>query len=521
MSLDVFPDLEQFSRELDAGYAAVVGSAFIADGLTPAGALARLGPQPLGRFLLESAEQQERVGRFSFVGAGVRELVAFGGGYGYAFGWEARTNTPVEVNRWTSRDPLGELRRRLAPLRCGPRPELPPFFGGAVGFLGYDVVRTIERLGEPRPDPVGSWTAAFLVADVVVAFDHFRRLAYLFTLCRPEPGESVRQAYQRATGRLEEVWYRLVERPAGELDPPLLQAPNLKRAHLPPPEDPAFLEAVRRARRYIEAGDIFQVVLSRHTAAACPEPPLQVYRRLRAINPSPYMFYLEVPDPRPGGQPLFLVGASPEVMVRLQGRRASLRPIAGTRPRGRTAQEEEALARQLADDPKELAEHMMLVDLGRNDLGRVCRFGSVRVTRLLEVERYSHVMHLVSEVEGELEEGRDAFDLMRAVFPAGTVTGAPKVRAMEIIDELETSGRGPYAGAVGYFAATGDADSCITIRSLAVHAGQAHARAGAGIVADSDPFRELMETHHKVSAVLSALSAGTGVQLAGVGGQAP
>ena len=484
----------------------MVWTTFIADGLTPVAALARVGPHPLGRFLLESAEQQERVGRYSFVGVNVRELIAFSAGTGYAFRHHVRDGLIYEAERWRSRDPLAELRRRLEALRTVPHPDLPPFFGGAVGFLGYDVVRTIERLGEVRPDPLDSWMAAFLVTDMVVAFDHFRRTAYLAALAPREPGESPERTYDRACARLEEGWSRLVERPRDALDAEFLEAPPPSPAPAVP-EDEAFEAAVQRAKRYIAAGDIFQVVLSRQQSLPCLEPPLRVYRRLRSINPSPYMFYLEIADPRRSGRPLYLVGASPEVMVRLTGRRAMLRPIAGSRPRGCCEAEEQELARQLAADPKELAEHMMLVDLGRNDLGRVCRFGTVRVARLLEVERYSHVMHLVSEVEGELAEGLDAFDLMRAAFPAGTVTGAPKVRAMEIIDELETSGRGPYAGAVGYFAANGDADSCITIRTLAIRAGVAYARAGAGIVADSDPRRELAETHHKASALLSALAA--------------
>ena len=501
--------------------AGMVVAPFLCDGLTPVGALLRLGPSPLGRFLLESAEQGGHAGRFSFVGTASAGLVAFEPGLGHLYRAHPRDGLVYEADRWESRDPVGELRDRLAGWRLPEAvieaalagtafatAERPPFLGGAVGFLGYDVVRSLERLGPGRPSTVDTWIAAYMLADAVVVFDHLTRVGYAVAIARWSAGQDPGAAYDEALVRLEVLWERLHGDEGAESLRALVDAldvPAGTSGAVGEPVDESFEEAVRTARRYIQAGDIFQVVLSRELVAPCPTPPLHVYRRLRAINPSPYMFFLEVADPRPRGRPLHLVGASPEVMVRLQRGRAVVRPIAGTRPRGGTPEQDRRLAQELKDDPKELAEHMMLVDLGRNDLGRVCRYGTVRVSQLLEIERYSHVMHLVSEVEGRLAPGLDAFDLVKATFPAGTVTGAPKVRAMQIIDELEATGRGPYAGAVGYFSVTGDADACITIRTLAIHANRAHARAGAGIVADSQPRRELWETHNKASAMLVAL----------------
>ena len=515
------PSRSAFVERFGSLGAGLVVAPFLCDGLTPVAALLRLGPNPLGRFLLESAEQGGHAGRFSFVGTASAGLAAFEPGVGHLYRAHARDGWVYEADRWESRDPVGELRRLVGPWRlpeaalgavlaeAGVSPaDRPPFLGGAVGFLGYDVVRTLERLGQGPPPAVETWMAAYLLADTVVAFDHFTRVGYAVAVAHWPPGADPGAAYDEAVERLDIVWQQLHGAAHGESLRALADALEVptRRAALAEPRDDRFQEGVRIARRYIRAGDIFQVVLSREMVVPCPDPPLHVYRRLRAINPSPYMFFLEVADPRPRGRPLHLVGASPEVMVRLQGERAVVRPIAGTRRRGREPGEDESLARELRDDPKELAEHMMLVDLARNDLGRVCRYGTVQVSRLLEIERYSHVMHLVSEVEGRLAPGLDAFDLVKATFPAGTVTGAPKVRAMEIIDELEASGRGPYAGAVGYFSVTGDADACITIRTLAIRASRAHARAGAGIVADSDPERELWETHNKASAMLAAVA---------------
>ncbi|WP_324717786.1 chorismate-binding protein [Carboxydochorda subterranea] len=524
--MQLHPDRGRFVELLERTGAAVLCASFLTDTLTPLVALNRLGPHPLGRFLLESADHGGRLGRFSFVGSGGAALVAFEEGLARVYEAGEGGAPLVETERRAVADPIAYLRDRwralelpesavrelLAPL-FPHADDVPPFVGGAVGFFGYDLVRTIEPLGPGRPATLPGWMGAYLLADAVVVFDHFRGTGYLLTLARRRPGETARQAHDRAAGRLQAVWERLAV-PSGR-DP----GPAFAQAGAAPggleggtagleEEDPAFEAAVRQARRHIEAGDVFQVVLSREVVAPCRRPPLEVFRHLRAINPSPYMFYLEIPDPRSGSPgPLHLVGASPEVMVRSQQERAMLRPIAGTRPRGRDAAEQARLESELASDPKELAEHMMLVDLGRNDLGRVCRYGTVEVSRLLEIERYSHVTHLVSQVQGVLRPGQDAFDLLRATFPAGTVTGAPKVRAMQVIDALEASGRGPYAGTVGYFSASGNADHCITIRTLAIYGERAVVRAGAGIVADSDPRRELRETQHKARAMLSALAA--------------
>lgn len=518
------PDRATFCDVFSERRAGLVCAPFLADGITPLMALVGLGPHPLGRFLLESAEQGGRLGRFSFLGSGGDHLLAFDGRASTVYRSHPRDGRVYEAATLPGTDVLGAVRERLVALTVPeelarralaplfPHPEdVPPLLGGAVGFLGYDVARTIERLDSGRPHPIGTWVAAYLFADRMIVFDHFRGMGCAVALARWEPGDDPARAYDAAAWRLEQLWHHLhgARVPGGPGRPeesasPLVDAPRMRGASALA-VDGDFIEAVRQARRHIATGDIFQVVLSRELAAPSAEPPLHVFRRLRALNPSPYMFYLEVPDPRPGRRPLYLVGASPEVMVRSRGDAVLLRPIAGTRPRGRTAAEEEKLAAELRGDPKELAEHLMLVDLGRNDLGRVCRFGTVHVPCLLEVERYSHVMHLVSEVRGVMRSGLDAFDLMRATFPAGTVTGAPKVRAMQIIDDLEGSGRGVYAGSVGYFSATGNSDHCITIRTLAMYAGTAWVRVGAGIVADSDPERELMETHNKGMAMLSTL----------------
>ncbi|MGH9465403.1 MAG: anthranilate synthase component I family protein, partial [Thermoanaerobaculia bacterium] len=373
-----------------------------------------------------------------------------------------------------------------------PRDEV-PFLGGWVGYFGYDWVRVLERLPARPPDPFDLPFAVLARFDSVVVFDHAQQR--VLAVANEIEGEVDGHAAER---ELDELAALLAESEAGSAvelpsGPPPLRLP---RASLSGAE---FRQAVGRAKNHIAAGDIFQVVLARRFHLGAAAEPVALYQALRRINPSPYMVLFEAPG-------MALVGASPELLVKKSGSRVETRPIAGTRPRGADAVEDRRLAAELLADAKERAEHVMLVDLGRNDLGRVCRAGSVEVTGFLEVERYSHVMHLCSTVEGELAPGHDALDVLCACFPAGTVSGAPKIRAMELIDELEPEGRGPYAGAVGYFSHAGDLDACITIRTLVVRDGEVSVTAGAGIVADSDPAAEERETESKAAALLAAVA---------------
>ena len=463
---------------------------FIADMDTPVSALSKLGTGPWA-FLLESVIGGERLGRYSFLGNS--PLWTF-----RAWGSRVELGMPggqrvVE----TTPDPLARLEELLAAYRPAPVPGLPRFFGGAVGYIGYDAVRLLERIPDDNPDDLGTPDMAFMVTGPVLVFDHVSRKIQVVvnTLTGADPNAD----YDAAVDRIE----RIVDRLHGDVGLKPLSGVDIRSTAAPGFEANVsrdeFCRAVVRAKEYIAAGDIFQVVLSQRLSAPLRRHPFDVYRVLRSVNPSPYMFYLDFADHQ-------LVGSSPEVMVRLEDGRAELRPIAGTRPRGATPEDDRRLETELLADAKERAEHVMLVDLGRNDLGRVCRFGSVRVDELMVVERYSHVMHIVSNVSGELAPGHTAFDLLRATFPAGTVTGAPKVRAMQIIDELETTRRGPYAGAVGYIGFSGNMDSCITIRTVVVHDGRAHVQAGAGVVADSVPEREYEETLNKARALLKTIA---------------
>jgi anthranilate synthase component I len=467
----------------------------VLDGDTPLGAFVKVARPPFA-FLLESLVGGERWARYTFLGTEPREV------------WRYRGRA---VERWTKStgwrpagetdDPFGHLAQRLRALPGTPLPGLPRFTGGAVGYLGYDLVRTVERLPRAPADTLDVPDAVMMIADTLVILDNLFGRAIVLANVEVPPGAPTAERlrlYATAEARLDELVARLGGR--HELTPLAL------RNGLPPlatesryPRS-AFERDVARVLEYVGAGDTFQTVLSRRQEVPGAVDPLLLYRYLRALNPAPYLFYLALDD-------FTLLGSSPEVLVRVEGNEVTVRPIAGTRPRGRTPEEDEALARQLAADEKERAEHLMLVDLGRNDVGRVARFGTVRVTELLAIERYSHVQHLVSEVRGELRDGYDALDVFKACFPAGTVTGAPKVRAMEIIDELEPERRGPYAGAVGYvgWGAT-NLDTAITIRSALVRPDRVVVQAGAGIVADSDPAREFRETEDKAQAVLKALA---------------
>jgi anthranilate synthase component 1 len=458
--------------------------------------LARANPDPSATrfgFLLESLVGGEKWARWTFLGTRPSSAWRLHSG-GRVSHWEPRSGWSESVEH---ADPIADLDRRIREVQPVVLPELPRFAGGAVGYLGYDVVRYFERLPDTPPDRDATPDALLLFTDVVLAIDNVfdRALAITHVDVRDADRTTLKGRYDDAAGKLEDVIKAL-------------QAPPPKPLLLGEPAAPVFQSSVSRERfesdvdrirDYIRAGDAYQVVLSQRLAVPLTADPFDVYRALRSVNPSPYLYFLELDG-------LALVGSSPEVMVRLEDGHVTVRPLAGTRPRGRSDAEDETLIAELLADEKERAEHLMLVDLGRNDVGRIARYGSVRVSDFMNVERYSHVLHMVSQVEGDLRDGLSALDVFRACFPAGTVSGAPKIRAMEIIDELETVRRGCYAGAVGYFALGGQAmDTAIAIRTLVAHEGSAHVQAGAGIVADSVPAREFEETLSKARALLSVL----------------
>lgn len=465
-----------------------------ADTVTPTGMLLRLARNGRHPFLLESIEGGERVARWSFAGADPARIVAVRGGKVSLDGEDA-DGAPLDVLRKTL---TGQDRASLD--------DLPPFAGGAVGWLGYDAVRLIERLPSHLPDPLGLADAWFAIYPVVAALDRVRQRLLLIATVGVEGGAEA--AYERAVVALDGLEAALAA-PLDEARPapvPVADAvaqpdPSWRVA----PDDERFLSAVVRAREEIRAGECFQVVLSRRWSRPTAIPPITLYRALRLANPSPYMFYMDAGDVQ-------ILGSSPETLARLRGNQAATCPIAGTRQRGHTASEDVRLAAELSADEKERAEHLMLVDLGRNDIGKISRPGSVKVVRFMEVERYSQVMHLTSEVVGELEEGRDALDVLLAAFPAGTLTGAPKVRAMELIEQLEVLRRGVYGGAVGYFDFGGDMDACIAIRTAVVAKGEVHVQAGAGIVFDSQPVSELAECGNKARALALAARLAEGMQ---------
>jgi len=467
----------------------------VTDADTPVAAFAKIARPPFA-FLLESLVGGERWARYTFLGTEPREAWRYRGQqierWTPAAGWSDAGQTP---------DPIAHLADRMRALPSLAVPGLPRFMGGAVGYLGYDLVRSIERLPASPADTLGVPDAVVMIADSLVILDNVFGRANVVANVEVPPQASPAQRlrlYDAAQERLDALIERLGA--THQLTPLALEDDG--RALRPESRYPraAFERDVAKIREYIGAGDVFQAVLSRRQVVPGAVDPLRLYRYLRALNPAPYLFYLALDD-------VTFVGSSPEVLVRVEGNEVTVRPIAGTRPRGATPAEDEALAISLREDAKELAEHRMLVDLGRNDVGRVAEYGTVRVTESLQIERYSHVQHLVSEVRGQLKDGYDALDVFRACFPAGTVSGAPKVRAMEIIDELEPERRGPYAGAVGYvgWGAT-TLDTCIAIRSALVLKDRVVVQAGAGIVADSEPEREFAETEAKAQAVLRALA---------------
>lgn len=498
----ILPDAERFHRLADDYTVVPVYEELLADSLTPIAAFRSIVGDGDG-FLLESVEHAEQFSRHSFIGRNPVFTFQAKGGEISTLAGELPGGTPTDAGV------LATLEFLLAKLRSPEISGLPPFHGGIVGYLGYDIVREIERLGQPPLDDLGLPDAICSVIGQIVAFDHHTNRVVLVdnvVLDEVEPGSQhdpdvLSTAYERACSSIAHL-RRDLEQPQRES----LSTPPSRTEHLDPAavrrvvSSSSYQEAVEAAKEYIVSGDAFQIVLSQRFDLDLGVDPFEVYRVLRQVNPSPYMFFL-----RQGG--VCVVGASPEPLVQLQGGRVISRPIAGTRPRGTTDEEDRRLAAELIEHPKEISEHIMLVDLGRNDVGRVVKFGSERVDELMTLEYYSHVMHLTSQVSGELLEGKGPIDVLRATLPAGTVSGAPKVRAMQIIDELEHTKRGPYAGIVGYFDFSGNLDTAIAIRTLVVGPdGRASVQAGAGIVADSDPAGEDAECSAKAQAILSAVA---------------
>ncbi len=495
-SFPVEPSFPAFVSLAQQGNVIPVYTQLAADFETPLSAYCKLRQQNLGRaFLLESAESVATGGRWSIIGAGVRSRFEVRGSHFTVQGSDGVV-TAVEL----ADDVLAELERRMAHYRPVRHGAVPPFAGGLVGFLAYDAVRQFEpSIGAPPLDDLGIPDAVFLLADTLVVFDHLLRrvLVIANAVLETDAEADVAAAYDAARARVDAV-VALLNQP---LHVPALN--GLVQAELPLARSnstqKSFEEKVRRGKEYIAAGDVFQFVPSQRFEVDYAGSAVDLYRALRHVNPSPYMFLLELGA-------FSLVGSSPEVHVRAVAGRIDIRPIAGTRWRGKTPQEDDALAADLLQDPKERAEHLMLIDLARNDVGRIARHGSVRVDDFMIIERYSHVMHIVSNVTGELDPQHSAYDVLRATFPAGTVSGAPKIRAMQIINELEPTKRCAYAGAVGYFGFDGAHDSCITLRTCLLRNGKAYVQAGAGVVADSDPTYEFEETVNKAKAMLRALA---------------
>jgi anthranilate synthase component 1 len=485
------PTFREFQRLAKQGNLIPVYDVFPADLLTPVSAYLRIAPGARYSFLLESVEGGEKIARYTFAGANPEEVFRYANG---ACVLESRDRLV-----WEERDPVSFLRAHMERFRPVRIPGLPPLVAGAIGFFSYDMVRLIERLPKHLRDDIGLYDAMLMFYRGIIAFDHVQHRLWILRNVFTEDAGNLRAKYEAAVKDIKRTRKMLEEPVAAE------RPKKLSKKKKPAPlrvksnfQHTEYLDAVRKAKEYIRAGDIFQVVLSQRFSAKTQADPFEVYRELRVLNPSPYPFYLQMNDTS-------IVGTSPEMLVKVQGRDVFYRPIAGTKPRGKDEAEDQLNEKKMLASEKERAEHIMLVDLGRNDLGRVCEYGTVKVEQLLAVERFSHVMHLVSSLRGRLREDVDCFDALMACFPAGTVSGAPKVRAMEIIEELERTRRGIYAGGVLYLDFAGNLDSCIALRTMVIKNGVAYVQAGGGIVADSTPEGEFQETVNKSRALLTAL----------------
>ena len=491
------PEFKAFAPAYDGGRPQAVWTTFVADLETPVSTMLKLAEGRANSFLLESVEGGAVRGRYSVIGL-KPDLIW------RCYGAEAEINTSARYDpdafEPCAENALASMRVLIQGSRIDLPETLPPMAAGLVGYVGYDMVRHMERLPEPNPDALHLPDAILMRPTIMAIFDSVEDLVTLVTPVWPEEGLNARAAYGRAAERLADT--------VADLERPLPVRFESAEPDIPEPTPTSntsqaeYHRFVERAKEYIAAGDIFQVVPSQRFSAPFTLPPFSLYRALRRLNPSPFLYFLNF-----GG--FSVVGSSPEILVRLRDDKVTIRPIAGTRPRGANRAEDQAYAEDLLSDPKELAEHLMLLDLGRNDVGRVAEVGTVNVTENMTIEHYSHVMHIVSNVEGRLKPGLDAVDALIAGFPAGTVSGAPKVRAMEIIDELEKERRGVYAGAVGYFSASGAMDTCIALRTAVVKDGTMYVQAGGGVVADSDPQAEFEETVNKARALFRAAEEAT------------
>jgi len=483
------PGYKDFCRLAKKGNVVPLYRQLLSDTLTPVLAFDKVARSHHYAFLLESVIGGEKVARFSFLGCDPFLVVK-------AYGKKVEIARGKRVEKFSSENPLKNLQREIARYRSAHVEGLPRFCGGAVGYASYDVVRYFEYLPDMPPDRLKLPDLCFGFYDSMLIFDHINKTVKVVVNAFVERG-GIRKAYEKAALKIDRMTRELL-RPTALVSEDISTKGEVKRSFKSNFKKRDYCEAVRKCKRYIRAGDIFQVVPSQRLSMTTSAKPFNIYRTLRVINPSPYMFFLKMKDHQ-------LIGSSPEVMVGLENGRVRLRPIAGTRPRGKTPEEDAELEKELLGDPKERAEHVMLVDLGRNDVGRVCDYHTVRLSECMVIERYSHVMHIVSEVTGKLSKGKSAIDTLMACLPAGTLSGAPKVRAMEIIDEIEPEKRGPYGGAVGYVDFSGNMDTCITIRTIILKGKTAYVQAGGGIVADSVPEREYQETLNKAKALLKAI----------------
>ena len=483
------PSFKEFCRLAKLGNLVPVYQELLLDLETPLSFFKRLERDRYA-FILESVEGSERWARYSFLGTRPQRIFK-------ARGNQVEIIDNGKVRKWQTDTPLKALQELLKDYRPVPVPGVPPFFGGALGYVAYDAIEQFHGIVNRKKDPLGMPEIFLLFVQTLIAFDNLKHTIKVIDNIHIEPGKNLRRAYDGAVKRIHQVISTLQKKPRG-IEPRDLSPATGKRKFRSNLSRKAFHQAVNRAKEYIKAGDIIQTVLCQRLESETDSDPFEIYRALRFVNPSPYMYYLELDDLR-------VIGSSPETLVRLTADTIELRPIAGTRRRGASADEERELEAELLADPKERAEHIMLVDLGRNDVGRVAAIGSVEVNELMAIERYSHVIHIVSNVRGKLAQDKTPFDLFVSAFPAGTLSGAPKIRAMQIIAELEPQKRSLYGGAIGYFGYNGNLDTCIVIRTIVMKGKKLFINAGAGIVADSDPALEYQETLNKARAMLRAV----------------